>query len=101
LALINDSCRSATIRCITDSEIWALDRITFQNTLKSLNRLNYEENTAFIEMNPMFDTLTADQKERLIAALIVHNFPDGATIVKEGDPGDILYIIKEGKVTVE
>ena len=48
LALINDSGRSATIMWITDWEMWVLDRDSFQNTLKSLNRMNYEENSAFI-----------------------------------------------------
>ena len=28
------------------------------------------------------------------------NFEDGSTIIKEGDPGDLLYIIKEGKAKV-
>ena len=48
----------------------------------------------------MFDLLTQDQKERLISALVMNNFSNGFIIVKEGDPGDLLYIIKEGKVKV-
>ena len=45
---------------------------------------------------PMFSLLTEDQKERVISALIVNNFQDGYAIIKEGDPGDLLYILKEG-----
>ena len=49
---------------------------------------------------PLFDVLTEYQKEAVIAALVVHNFQDGRRIVKIGDPGNLLYIIKEGTVEV-
>ena len=80
--------------------MWVLDRDSFQNTLKSLNRMNYEENSAFISQIPVFDVLTDDQKERITTALISHNFQNGTTIIKEGDPGDLLYIVKEGTVKI-
>ena len=70
LALVSDSCRSATMKCLTDAEMWVLDRKTFQNTLKSLNRLNYNENKAFIDQVSMFDILNEEQKEQVISALV-------------------------------
>ena len=101
LALINSSPRTATVRCVAKSELWVLDRQTYQNTLKSLNRLNYEENNAFIDQVPIFDLLTKDQKEQLISTLATHSFQSGTFIIKKGDPGDLLYIVKEGKVQIE
>jgi len=46
----------------------------------------------------LFDLLDEDQKERVIAALVTHNFQAGTKIIKEDDPGDLLYMIKEGRV---
>jgi CRP-like cAMP-binding protein len=59
LALIADCPRSATIVCVRDCVLWGLDRFTFQGVLKEMNALRYEENKAFIEQVPSFQTLTA------------------------------------------
>ena len=100
LALINDAKRSATIKSVASGEVWVLDRESFQTTLKNVNRLNYNENREFVDSVPIFELLTDDQKERIISALVVHNFHAEATIIKEGDPGDLLYIVKQGGVKV-
>ena len=96
LALINDSCRSATIHCASDAQLWVLDRYIFQNTLKSLNKLNYQENGTFIDGMPMFELLNEIQIEQVISALVVQKFHDGTAIINEGDKGELLYIVKEG-----
>ena len=49
----------------------------------------------------MFELLTARQIEFVINALVVQNFPDGTAIIKEGEQGDLLYIIKEGLVKID
>ena len=50
---------------------------------------------------PMFELLTENQLECVISALMVHHFHDGTAIIKEGEQGDLLYIVKEGWVTIE
>ena len=42
--------------------------------------------------------LSEQQREQLISSLDLHKFELGEKIVREGDPGELFYIIKEGEV---
>lgn len=98
LALLHDSRRSATIRTMEKSTLWGLDRGTFQTYVQKVNTQNYEVNKQFISSVRIFAALTDAQKENLLTVVNTHRFKDGHKIVNEGDPGEILYIIKEGTV---
>jgi len=63
--------------------------------------MNENENTAeFLAGNPIFRDLPRDALEaiaRTVRPLIV---PPRAIILREGDPGDGLYIIRSGRVRI-
>lgn len=99
LALLHDTPRSATIRTLEPCALWAVDRISFRKMLQAVNAHNYEENKTFINSIGLFSALTNGQKEALLNALATHRFATGHRIVNEGDPGDLLYIIKDGVVS--
>lgn len=99
LALLHDTPRSATIKTLEPCALWAVDRISFRKMLKAVNAHNYEENKTFINSIGLFSALTNAQKEALLNALATHKFATGDKIVNEGDPGDLLYIIKDGVVS--
>ena len=98
MALIHDTLRTATIKTIDKCSLWGLDRATFRKTLELLESANYQENKQFIETIPVFETLNANQKEALVHSFSTQYFNPGTKIIKEGDPGELLYIIKEGNV---
>jgi cGMP-dependent protein kinase len=98
LALIHDTPRSATVKSIINSSFWTLDRTAFRSILQDLNVKNYQENKSFINSIALFDILSDDLKESLLHCLTIFNYRSGVKIVNEGDPGDLLYIIKEGSV---
>ena len=56
------------------------------------------ENKSFLNTIPMLNPLTPDQKELILSALITQMWNSGQSIIKEGEIGDMLYIIKEGYV---
>ena len=60
--------------------------------------MNYEENRGFVESIPLLAMLTPNQKDGIISNLITGNYKPGTAIVNEGQIGDLLYIIKEGRV---
>ena len=99
LALIHDTPRSATVKSIINSSFWTLDRSAFRSILEDLNMKNYQENKSFINSITLFDILSADLKESLLHCLTSFNFASGEKIVNEGDPGNLLYIIKAGTVS--
>ncbi|OMJ95133.1 hypothetical protein SteCoe_1499 [Stentor coeruleus] len=99
LALLHDTPRSATLKSIINTSFWVLDRKTFRSILEDLNAKNYQENKAFIDSIPLFKILSEPQKESLVHCLSSLKYSVGQKIVNEGDPGELLYIIKEGNVS--
>ena len=67
--------------------------------METLNAQNYKENKEFIDSVPLFSVLTPIQRDALVGSLSTLVFRQNDVIVKEGDPGDLFYIIKEGTVT--
>ena len=100
MALLHNTARTATVSTLTNCSMWVLDRKTFRSTLELLEQANYEENKTFIESIPVFEVLTRSQKDSLVHSLSNHSFVPGSVIVNEGDPGDLLYVIKQGIVLV-
>ncbi|CAG9330980.1 PKG_34 [Blepharisma stoltei] len=99
LALLDDRPRSATVRTIERCSLWGVDRQTFKEAVKKVTALNYEENKTFIESVPLFQTFTNAQKDALLSSLVTQKFSNCERIVKEGDTGDLFYIIKDGIVS--
>lgn len=98
IALLHDSNRSATIKTLEKSTLWGLDRDTFRSFVQSVSSQNHELNKQFINSVRIFEQLTDMQKDNLLSVAITHRFKEGHKIVNEGDPGEILYILKEGTV---
>lgn len=100
IALIHNTPRSASVVAATDGGVWGVQRATFRNILKMLSTRNFTENRAFLESVKIFEMLTEAQKTMITNALVVESFVDGQNIVKEGEKGDVLYIIKQGRAKV-
>ncbi|KEP63576.1 UNVERIFIED_CONTAM: protein kinase G AGC kinase family member PKG [Hammondia hammondi] len=101
IALIHNTERSATVvASSTEGALWGVQRHTFRETLKQLSSRNFAENRQFLASVKFFEMLTEAQKNVITNALVVENFKPGQPIVKEGDAGDVLYILKSGKAKV-
>jgi serine/threonine protein phosphatase PrpC len=50
---------------------------------------------------PLFEHLTYREQNEIVAIARTQTFPAGATIVREGDPGGDLYVLMEGRVSIE
>ena len=100
LALLHDNPRSATLKCCEHTTLWGLDRETFKKVIEEMNIQIYNQNRAFLEKVNLLDHLTPEQKDSLAANMISHKYFSGQKIISEGEPGNQLYIIKEGVVSV-
>lgn len=100
VALLHDTPRTATIITLQETVLWGLDRITFRKILQNMNVQKFSENLVFIENVQMFRTLTKKQKESLANAMTLETYKSGHRILREGDTGDFMFIIKEGSVIV-
>eukprot|EP00882_Tetradesmus_deserticola_P018209 GHRQ01019541.1.p2 GENE.GHRQ01019541.1~~GHRQ01019541.1.p2 ORF type:complete len:116 (-),score=41.36 GHRQ01019541.1:357-704(-) len=48
----------------------------------------------FLNQVPLLAKLSKSDKRSLVDAFVEESFPAGATMIREGDPGDKFYIIK-------
>lgn len=85
LALLYNMPRAATIKAVSEGQLWALDRQTFRRILlKSAfrKRKMYE---ALINSVPMLKTLQNYERLNLADALIPKTFTAGDRIIKQGE----------------
>lgn len=100
VALLHETPRTATIITMQETVLWGLDRCTFRGILQDMSSQKYSENMEFIENIKIFKTLTRKQKESLANVMINEHYTQGSRVLREGDQGDFMFIIKEGTVIV-
>lgn len=98
LALLHGAPRSGTIKAVTDTYLWVLERKNFRKIINHINYINFEENKKFVDSIPILANIENDQKSLLCSNLIKGIYSPGMPIVKEGEIASCLYIIKEGEV---
>lgn len=99
MALLQDKPRSATVKTKGISNLWGVDRATFRKAVQAINEANYEQNKYFLENVEIFNRLTSMQREALLTSVSTVNYSENQIIVKEGEVGDLFYLIKEGQVS--
>lgn len=100
LALLYNMPRAATIRAVTEVELWALERNTFREILAShkLGRLN--RTLQVLDKIAILSKLTSSEKQQVAAAMDWEEFDKGAAIVRQGEVGEKFYIITKGEIVV-
>lgn len=109
-ALLRDAPRAATVRALDDLEVQAIDRETFLSALigtsseARLSRPRDADTAALVETLrslPMLSTLQDDRLNELVAAGDLRSARAGEAIIREGDPGDELFVLLRGSARVE
>jgi CRP/FNR family cyclic AMP-dependent transcriptional regulator len=54
-----------------------------------------------LSLSPLFVGLNQDELCSLIEASNIHEVADSAKVVLEGDPGESMYLLHDGEVTIE
>lgn len=98
VALMYVCSRTSTVIAATPTKLWILNRTKYREVLDLNAQLKFDENKTFIESIKILKNLDEDQKIMLSTNLIKAKFNKGNFIVKEGDIGNCLYIVKSGKV---
>ena len=98
-ALLYDQLRKKTVHSLTNATLWRVERKVFKHVLAEHNASLHLENLAFLRSIKMLDKLTDEQVEALAEQLSTLAYSCGSTIVTEGEPGSVLYIIKQGSVS--
>ncbi|GAA29335.2 cAMP-dependent protein kinase regulator [Clonorchis sinensis] len=100
LALMYNTPRAATIKCTSDGILWRVDRFTFRRiVLKQAFRKRQLYET-WLSNVPLLKNLNFYERKNLADALVSVTFEDGSWIVRQGEPGEVMYFIEEGDVQI-
>jgi len=100
LALIYGTSRAADVIAKTKVQLWAIDRITYRRILMGATLRKREQFRAFLAKVPILESLTDYERLTVADALEGANFEKGEVIVRQGEPGNVFYIIMEGEASV-
>ena len=98
LALLYNCPRAASIICSSEESIlWSLDRETFNHIVKNSAQNKREKYENFLKKVDILSTIDSYELGKICDSLKVGLFKKDDYIIKEGEMGDVFYIIEEGK----
>lgn len=100
LALLCNMPRAATIRAVTDVELWALERNTFREILASHKLLRLNKALQILQKVHILHKLTRSELHRVGAAMEWEEYEANRTIIRQGEVGEHFYIITTGEIVV-
>lgn len=98
LALMYNAPRAATIKATTEMRCWAVDRETFKLTLMESTLNKRDRYEKFLDDVPILETLYKYEKLTIADSLRPVEFKKGDVVMKQGEEGDMFYIIEKGSV---
>mmetsp|Transcript_31581 Transcript_31581/g.64889 ORF Transcript_31581/g.64889 Transcript_31581/m.64889 type:complete len:1488 (-) Transcript_31581:142-4605(-) len=105
LALMYGCPRSATLRARFFCKLWSISRTAFRGITSQIKRRRNEEKIKFlkkvkIKNKLLSDVLSDTEMNTLALAALDESYDSGEVIIKEGDHGDVFYMIDSGLVDV-
>ncbi|KAF4105530.1 hypothetical protein G5714_013192 [Onychostoma macrolepis] len=100
LAILYNCKRTATVKAVTQSHIWALDRQTFQTIMMRSTQARHEEYFSFLRSVSLLKDLPEEKLAKIIDCLEIEYFDKGEYIIREGEEGNTFFIIAKGEVLV-
>lgn len=88
-----DCVRTATIIAEEVTDLLVVDRALYNRAVKEVLAKEYEDKVTFINSNPLFSAWPPRYKKQLTMAMYKEEFAYNTTLVKQGDPVDIIYFL--------
>ena len=106
VALLEEVSRTATVRAEGEVEVLSLDRGSFLKLLDELGVspdvvLTQIRNAAFVRHHRFFHTVPASKLGDLLTRIAEHKLQKDDVVVRQGEGGRSLYIIREGTCVVD
>jgi len=97
LALLYNAPRAASIKAVTDSVLFALDRATFNNIVKDAEvkrRERFEEIMSKVEL---LETMDPYERSKIADVAVPVKYKAGEYVIKQGESGDKFFFIEDGE----
>ena len=99
LSLLYNAPRAATITAKSNSELWALDRRTFNFLVKDSAQMKREKYEEFLKGVPILASMDSYERNKLADAIKEQWFQPGDYVITQGTSGDVFYLIMQGKAS--
>ena len=100
LAMLYSEPRAASVTAMVPSTTWQLTRSVFRAIVVTSAARAHQQNIGFLKRVPLLQSLNSAQLSTLADALVPATFHDKECIVKQGEEGNVFYIVTEGMVRV-
>lgn len=100
LALMYGAPRNASVVAVAHARVRVLERGLFNVILKEVSEAQLERYSRWLARVELLAPLTNFERIKIAEALEVVDYEAGSTIFQQGDLGDAMYIIVNGKVLV-
>lgn len=100
LALLYNCTRTATVKAVSDVNLWVAERTIFRSVIKKNATGRIESNLKFLMGVPFLKQNGETQIRKLVDVTDEEFYETEYTIIQEGERGDNFFIIKTGTVTV-
>ncbi|CAK85233.1 unnamed protein product (macronuclear) [Paramecium tetraurelia] len=98
LALLYNAPRAASIQSKTNSVLFALDRQTFNHIVKDAAMRKREKYVNVLKQIELLSMMDPYERSHVADAIKSASFQKGEYVIKEGEQGDIFYMIEEGNL---
>ena len=89
--------RAATVKARSDSILWSVDRETFNHIVKEAAQKKREQYEEFLRKVEILSTIEPYELSQISDALKVSNYNPKEYVIREGELGDVFYIVLEGE----
>ncbi|BFZ03491.1 hypothetical protein BsWGS_06530 [Bradybaena similaris] len=100
LAILYNCTRTASVKAVTNTTLWVLDRRVFQTIMMKTGLERREENISFLKSVPLLKQLPSDKLAKIADVLEYDFFHENEYIIREGATGDNFFILNKGEVKV-
>ena len=98
LVLLENKRRAQTVKCIESGILYALEGKIYKNLVKTISQQELKDRLSFIALVPIFNSIDSVQLNSIALSMYKSDYSSGDNIIREGDNGDTLFIIREGEV---
>ena len=108
-AILRDTTRSATVRAAEDVALFRIEQADFRELVDSIPQLKshvekFMDDSAlrdFLRTSTILESLKPTEIAALLDQLTERDFAAETTILREGDAGDCMFIVRSGQLKVE
>ncbi|KAM3187580.1 hypothetical protein ACTXT7_002009 [Hymenolepis weldensis] len=100
MALLYNCNRTASVKALTNSKFWTLDRRVYQQIMMNSSVHKHKENFQFLLSVSDFKNLSQRKLHKLADVLELIYYPANDYIIRQGEVGETFFIIHSGQVMV-